>query len=431
MQRHIKIAPAIIAFSLRKSTMFLLLVVVLCKPLLGLDDFSVRQSIIIINPLSFNRTNEIIAVERNVLDKVSSHLFPSIKKNNDILVTQLIDKNGDGTWDVLLVEVSLAANSTDTLQLHWIKKEAQVQQLNLTNVRLSLRSGNNIPSPEIYTTKRSRGFTQNIAQPYYQMEGPGLENDKVAFRAFFDSRNGKDIYGKIVDTPVLDTVGVGASWHNLQPWGMDILKVGNSLGAGALAVEENEKIYRLADADTTVFQSLYEGALQAGFQLRFKNWDVGTGRQNGSETMSVSKGDFYYKNDIAVSLGANQNLVAGIAHFGTDSLVYKKHNAVFSSISVYGKQAEGTMTHLGLAIMFCTTDYVANKTADTASVIPNTAYVALKPVDNKKKFIYFFACWENTDDRFKTQQGFEDYLQTTAGLLANPIQIKIIPNNLL
>lgn len=48
------------------------------------------------------------------------------------------------------------------------------------------------------------------------MEVPGIENDKVAFRAFFDYRNSKDIYGKIVDTPTLERVGVGSGWHELQ-----------------------------------------------------------------------------------------------------------------------------------------------------------------------------------------------------------------------
>jgi hypothetical protein len=294
----------------------------------------------------------------------------------------------------------------------------------MTNVQLSLRSDNSSPSAEINEATRFRGFTQNIAKPYYQMEGPGIENDKVAFRAFFDYRNGKDVYGKIVDTTVLEKVGVGASWHQMQYWGKDILKVGNSLGAGALAVMEDNRIYPLADADTSTFQVLYEGPLQAAFKLDFKNWDVVHSKKNGSETISITKGNFFYRNDISVALTNTQYLLSGIANFGIAQVVYRKHNAYLSSVSTYGKQADGTSTNLGLAIMFRTDEYAENKTSDTTTAIPNTSYVALKPTE--KKPICFFACWQQTDPRFATQTGFENYLQETADKLANPIQIKMI-----
>lgn len=414
-------------FIFSKSILLILLLIILCNPLFASDEFNVHQSIILTNSASFNRVNEIISVPREALGNVNNNLFPVVTKNDKIFITQIVDKNGDGNWDELLIEVSVAANSKDTLQINWVVKADQIQQKQFTHVRLSLRSNSDTPSAEIYETKRYRGFTQNIAKPFYQMEGPGIENDKVAFRAFFDYRNGKDIYGKIVEEPVLDKVGVGASWHNLQPWGMDICKVGNSLGAGALAVAEHNQIYRLADADTTTFQSLYEGPLQAAFKLSFINWDVAKGKQNGSEIVSMTKGNYYYKNDIELSLNKNQHLVSGIANFGIDRVVYKKNNKSFSSVSTYGPQAEGTMTNLGLAILFPTGEYIANKTADTASTIPNTSYVELKAI-NQKKFIYFIACWEKSDARFKTQQGFDDYLQNTAQILANPIKIKIISN---
>ncbi|MEO7767830.1 MAG: DUF4861 family protein, partial [Ferruginibacter sp.] len=292
-----------------------------------------------------------------------------------------------------------------------------------TNVRLSLRSDSNVPSPDVNTAARSRGFSQNIASPFYQMEGPGIENDKVAFRAFFDYRNGKDIYGKIVDSTVLENVGVGASWHTLQSWGMDILKVGNSLGAGALAISENGQLFRLGDADSTYFKTLYEGAVRATFKLDFNNWDVGTVRQSGSEYISIMKGNYFYKNEVVLPLKPNQKLVAGMANFGLGNATYKKHNTVFSSISTYGKQAEGTTTNLGLAIMFSNDDYLNNYTSGDSATIPNTSYVVLK--NGHKKTIYFFACWEQSDPRFKTKEGFEKYLNDAALLLANPIQVKI------
>jgi hypothetical protein len=247
----------------------------------------------------------------------------------------------------------------------------------------------------------------------------------VAFRTFFDIRNSEDIYGKITDKPILEKVGVGASWHILQDWGMDIFKTGNSLGAGGLAVEENNNFYRLADADTTTFQALYEGPLKAAFRLTFKNWDIGSGHGDGSEVISMVKGNYYYQNDIRVTLRPNQYLVSGIANFIPDSLVYKKQNSKFSSVAVYGPQAEGTLTKLGVAILFGTDQYASSKTISNSAVIPNNSYVVLKNLPAAKKTIYFVACWEKTDNRFETVAGFNNYLAKTAQVLANPIRVKI------
>jgi len=382
-----------------------------------------KQSVIIFNPTTLIRYKEIISITKADLGQANNSLSPSIKMHNQFLVFQTIDTNNDGIWDELLIEVSLAANAKDTLHIDWSSKP-EMSFPKRTNIQLSLRSDTAVPSTEINHTVRYRGFVQNIEKPFYQMEGPGLENDKVAFRSFFDYRNGKDIYGKIVDVPILEKVGVSASWHSLQPWGMDILKVGNSLGAGALAVKENNKIYRLGDADTTTFQVLYEGPLQAAFKLSFTNWDVANANQNGSETITITKGNFYYSSDVSLALNKSQNLVTGVANFIDAKVVYKKHNSHFSSIATYGKQAEGSDTNLGMAIVFSTEDYLDNKTTGETSSIPNTSYVVLKPRD--KTAIYFFACWGNSDPRFATQQGFENYLKLAVQSLSNPIKIRII-----
>jgi len=382
------------------------------------------QLIIISNPLAVDRTNEVITIKRKVFEKKANQLFPLVKKANTTYTTQTLDLNNDGRWDELLIEVNLAAKSTDTLQVSWVKKNELPLFKKRTNVQLSERSYNAIASTEMNQAIRFRGFIQNIAKPFYQMEGPGIENDKVAFRSFFDYRNGKDIYGKIVDTPVLEKVGVGASWHQMQYWGKDILRVGNSLGAGALAVKEGEKIYPLADADTSFFNVVFEGALKAAFKLDFKNWDAGNLKKNGSETVSVSKGTFYYQNNIDLVLSQPQNLISGFANFGKFEVIHKKHNARFSSIATYGKQADGTDSNLGLAIMFTTDEYVEHATTDSSSSISYTSYVSLKP--SPKKTLYFFACWEKTDKRFATAHGFAEYLQQTADFLAKPIKIKII-----
>lgn len=79
-------------------------------------------------------------------------------------------------------------------------------------------------------------------------EGPGWESDKVAFRLYLDERNALDIFGKKTDAMVLSTVGRGDDYHAMADWGMDILKVGNSLGAGGFGIFKDGEVVQIGEA---------------------------------------------------------------------------------------------------------------------------------------------------------------------------------------
>ncbi|TCC88702.1 DUF4861 domain-containing protein [Pedobacter frigiditerrae] len=392
----------------------------------GFSQTKADEYLLISNKLNINRDKEVICVNKNDFASIPVHSYPLLKQGNKVCISQLVDEDMDGQWDELLVEVSIKALAKDKIAVIWIKKVDYPNFEKATNIRFSLKSKTQQPEKEINYLERQRGFTQNIANPAYQMEGPGIENDKIAFRSFFDKRNGKDIYGKLMATPVLDEVGLTGSWHTLQSWGMDILRTGNSLGAGALGVKQQGKIFRLADADNTTFKALYEGPLKACYKLDFTNWDVAALLKNGTEQLSITRGDYFYFNQVKLNLAESQHLISGMANFGTNPFVYKKHNKKFSSVSLYGPQADGTQTKLGLAILFQANQYAGHATTLAADSIPNTSYIALKPVKKEMNSLRFFACWEKTDTMFSTKEGFEKYLQETADRLANPIEITVI-----
>ena len=384
-----------------------------------------NQDIIIKNPLSIDRNNEIIAISCEKLKNTTKDLVPQIKCKSTVLNSQLSDGNKDDIWDELLVEVNLKANQTDTLHINWIKKERANSAQKSTNVRFSCKSNSNEPTAEIDTLSRVRGFIQNSNTPLFQMEGPGIENDKVAFRHFFDKSNSKDVFGKLTNEMVLEKVGLNGSWHSPQDWGMDILKTGGSIGAGGLAVKENNTIFPLADADRTIFTRIEEGDLKATYHIQFKNWDSGKTKKDGYERISIFKGDFFYTEKIKIQLENNQKLICGMPNFASDSLYVKAHNSKFSSISTFDNQADGTSSLLGLAIMFPSKSYSNSGKVNSIDEFIHSNYVALNPADNDIQTIRFFACWEKSDPKFSNKTGFETYLQETADKLANPIEIII------
>jgi hypothetical protein len=378
--------------------------------------------IIIRNNQSFKRT-EILCISSRDFGKRSITCYPVITRNHTPLISQPADINKDGLWDLLFVEVHLLPFSADTLSLHWQDGQPGVYR-KLTNVRFSLRSSNGLPQREITDSFRLRGYIQDIGNPVYQLEGPGIENDKVAFRVFFDHRNSKDIYGKLIPDPVLDTIGINSSWHTLQNWGMDILKTGHSLGAGAFAVREAGINYKLADADSSVFTQLYEGPLAASFRLDFYNWDAGTKKLQGSEVITLLKGDYFYTTTLHLPLAGGPTLLQGFANFYHDSLEIEKHNSKYCSVSTFGKQAEGTSSMLGLAIMVPQQSFLSSGCEDSTGTLPNSCYVEMKI--QRSISTLFFACWEKTDARFTEKQGFISYLREVADRLAHPVKITML-----
>ena len=113
----------------------------------------------------------------------------------------------------------------------------------------------------------------------YQMEGPAWETDLVGFRNYLDQRNGMDIFGKLTGEMVLDSVGVAGrqSYHDPDDWGMDVLKVGTSLGAGSIGYMYSDSIYRVGDSGSGTYELLMEGSQRSRFLLSetVKLWPSG------------------------------------------------------------------------------------------------------------------------------------------------------------
>jgi hypothetical protein len=390
-----------------------------------------NSCIIVKNTLSILREKEIITINRSELQQKDENLVPVIRRKSEILTSQVSDANGDGKWDQLLVEVSLKPLKADTLSISWVSSKNLPAFSKCTNVRFSYKSTTNEPTAEILKLSRGRGFTQDISKPVFQMEGPGIENDKVAFRHFFDKRNGKDLYGKLTNEMILEKIGLDGSWHELRDWGMDILHTGGSIGAGSIAVKEGNLIYPLADADNINFKQIEEGSLRAAYKLNFKNWDMGTTKADGYERISMNKGDFFYHEEVKVPLMTNQKLISGMPNFFSDSINFTFHNKKFSSISTFAKQADGkTPSLLGLAVLFASDAFAGNGKSQPNESYIKSNYVELKPTANQVHSLRFFACWEKSDSRFSTKNGFESYLQEVADKLAYPIKVTIPNKNI-
>ena len=137
---------------------------------------------------------------------------------------------------------------------------------------------------------------------FIRFEGTGWESDKVGYRLYLDWRNGIDIFGKKASSMVLQEVGQDGfeSYHEMSPWGMDILKVGDALGIGSVGIWKNDKVERVSKTDSLVCEILEDGPLYSQLQIKYLGWKTDSEKYNLTSNLSITAGSRLTRHDITL-----------------------------------------------------------------------------------------------------------------------------------
>lgn len=279
------------------------------------------------------------------------------------------------------------------------------------------------------TASRLSGANTTATSDSFQFEGPGWENDKIAFRNYFDARNGIDIFGKKVSYMVLDSVGIYNNYHEMQAWGMDILKVGNSLGAGAIALKTNDSIYRIAPGARGSFELLTEGPLRSVFQLSFHDWMIGEIQLGIVHQITIVAGEHGYRSKVWVKgAGADVNICTGVVNMQSDTVYHLTPNKKYDAMYTHARQSY-LEEFLGMGILFPSGQFSAYGEAPTEGEgIVQTYLVELKQEGSKPYEYCFFGGWEKANQEFAAREDFEKYLTGKADRLAAPLEVAMNAN---
>ncbi len=393
-----------------------------CKP--GEEN----KTITLVNPSDKIRTDEAVVIVRDnlasLIKSIPEGLIPILKDEKGVdIPSQADDLDEDGNWDELFFLADLEPGSDMKISVSFVE-ENQVPEY---TVRSNIRFANmDSVHTELSHANRLKTSDSPTTQKYFQMEGPAWENDKVAFRNYYDARNGFDIFGKRTSSMVLDSVGIIAhSYHVLADWGMDILKVGNSLGAGAIAIKNDNKIYRFDSLESGTIEILADGPLRSVFRLGFKGWHAGDGVYKMVHEISIWGGAQYYKSKVTISgLKGNESLITGIVNIDSDSLIIIHPNEKYVVLATYDNQAyDGEK--LGMALLIQNSSLIETIEApETGEGVVQTYMANLKIAEGEPVEFYYYCGWELQDERFKNEQFFLDLIKKDADRFVEPIKIK-------
>lgn len=347
---------------------------------------------------------------RIVLENSESMISANL--NGNLIPLQYDDWDGDGVWD----EVFGLMNLQQGLNKLSITPAGQ-EAVSEVPIRTNLHLGKVIIQDSIYeevtSGMRVAGKETATTIARYQYEGPGWENDLIAFRTYFDERNGIDIFGKRTSDMVLHHVGVNDDYHSLAEWGMDILKVGNSLGAGALALAYQDSLYRVTGDTNSTVTFLIEGPLRSSLEYSFPSVAVGDTTVEVTHRITIIAGMNGYQSEVTISPALpGLELATGIVNLETEEY-YSIESEDYSGIFTHGPQAyEGE--YLGMAVMAKTASITSEfTTSEEGEGITQTFGVTIQLDDNGSANFIFLTGWERQNETYRDIGSFEDMLKKT------------------
>ncbi|OFY55336.1 MAG: hypothetical protein A2X22_02830 [Bacteroidetes bacterium GWF2_49_14] len=274
----------------------------------------------------------------------------------------------------------------------WVTKSGGKQQF-------EYRGGSFKPVSELKVSEKHTDHSLDI-----QLEGPAWESDKIGYRIYLDWRNATDIFGKMVDTLVLHRVGLDGfdSYHETSDWGVDVLKVGNSLGIGTIGFWDGQKAIRVEKTDSIKCRvDNFKG--YSVVKVDYYGWQINGMRTDIYTILTIEKGSYLSRYDISLS-DELPNIATGIVTLpGTDLKVIQDIKPGWNCLVTFGVQSLQNDC-LGMCVF-----YKSNQALEITED-PDSHVVVLKP-QNKKLTYYFGAAWQQDQSKVSSMEEFESILR--------------------
>lgn len=320
------------------------------------------------------------------------------------------DRDGDGSWDFLLMD------TTDLAKINEFKvvsdnTSSKFQQY--TNVRLGKKDSLGVYSSRNEELRPNNHIAQQKGDYLYQAEGPIWENEIIGFRLYFDERNGIDIFGKQNPEMVADKIGVAGNYHELQEWGMDVLKVGNSYGAGEMGIMINDTLEHIGDVGIEKFYITANGPFLASFTINYEAPPSKKWSSIKREILIVKGLSGYFTENQLLGGSSETFLTTGTVNILSDTLMVNEQDR-YVLLTTHGQQAE-LNKFLGMGLVIPEDDFKNYAAAPNSNEAPvsNTYYASFKTHDEPINYL-FIAGWELENSNYTDPDFFNEQCEIWA-----------------
>lgn len=367
------------------------------------------QIITVKNSLDIARHFETVEINKTDLvfktDKDFSKFAVQDIETKTILISQLVDNDGDGVMDVLLFQPEIEANSEKQFELIEIEETAK---------------------PEVIKHCYSR-FVPERTDDY------AWENNKVGFRTYgpnaqyrFENKlkegtlsSGIDAWLKKVDYSIIDSwykkyTEKTGSYHEDTGEGLDNFHVGVSRGVGGIALKQDTTYY--VSKNFTNWKTITTGPIRTSFVLEYADWDAN--REIISETKHISLDYGSYLSRYEVELSGTDAIYAGLTLHEKDGKPTQNNQSGWIS---YWEPHDGS--ELGTAIVVPNQNMLSSELFDTPLKDSSNLYAKIK-VNSGKAIYYAGFGWKEAKE-MTSKAIWENYLEAFTLRINNPLVVTL------
>jgi unsaturated rhamnogalacturonyl hydrolase len=387
------------------------------------------------NSLSISRQDELVTIplSRLGLDQYNPSL--RVLKGKSVVPIEPIDTDDDGRADALVMIVSSAPKQVHHMQVVVDASIPAPAVKKQTQAEVSIKEGGQwngsdyvggrfVNVPHVKPPAQYKAHSNFI-----RYEGPGIESDKVGYRIYLDERNGFDIFGKKIPDMVLQNIGKdGESYENDAPWGLDILKVGSSLGTGGFGYWNGKQVESIALTQSHEARIVTNGNLYSAFDIHYNGWQVQNHRYGVTANVSMHAGSRLAHVVVKIkpeTASAISSMAVGVVKHPNTKLIQSNidHSQEWSYAASWGKQSRIVPDeYLGMGVIFRRAKH-QQQTEDESS------YVSLMDARDGLLDYYFFAAWDKEPDGIKTEAEFKVFLDAEVTRLSNPLRVTVSKPN--
>ena len=360
--------------------------------------------IVVKNSLTLERSFETVELTKEILN-VNDLNNIGIKdvKSNELLITQLVDQDGDGEADVLLFQPEIDSKSEMKYELVVDSTKQEATE---------------------YCYSR---FVPERTDDY------AWENNKVAFRTYGPTAqkmieddvpggtlsSGIDAWLKKVEYPIINKwyakndIKAGA-YHIDSGEGLDNFHVGSSRGAGGTAVKKDADYY--ISKNFTTWKTITNGPIRTSFVLDYADWDADGQVITEKKNISLDYGTNFSRFEIEVT--GTDILSVGLTLHENDGVITE--NVKEGWISYWEPHVD---SELGTAVVVAEGDMLSSEYYVTPLQDRSNLYTQLKVTDNKVVYYAGFA-WKESK-QYPTKASWENYIKEFTLKINNPLEVAL------
>lgn len=380
--------------------------------------------VLIFTLFSFSSKDKIVTIKvTNTLDKVRS--FETItltksflkiddlrslgirdKKTGKLVVTQLVDVDGNGSMDELLFQPVIAAKTSQEFYVITVSESERPKSIDYCYSR--------------FVPERTDDYTWENNKVAFRVYGPVAQKmieDKIPGGTL---SSGVDAWLKRVEYPIINkwykkNDEKPGAYHIDSGEGLDNFHVGSSRGVGGIAVKVKDNYYY--GKNYIQCRTITTGPIRTSFYLNYANWDADGNKIIESKIISLDYGSRLSK--FETSIEGTKKIVSGLTLHDKKGIV--TGNKKNGWVSYYEPIAD---SEIGTAIVAAKNYFCNFETYETTKTDLSNAYATLKVKNNKVVYYSGFA-WKKQGE-INNAQDWQSYLNQFSENINHPLKVSLV-----